>query len=158
VKNITKAEKTQYTTADGLIIYDLQPGTADLTSAVAGPDLPGDMLIDADRLPDGFRRLSAQEFREVVCLDNLTNAAIDAMEDFIANRRDFTPLHPAICFELPMVRPERFYYGSGYNGDPIFCDLTEIGFGSFAPETADDIEEMAAAFAKELLAAKEVTP
>jgi hypothetical protein len=84
---------------------------------------------------------------------DLMSAITDAMTDFIANRRDFTPLHPAICLDHSESLSSRFYYGSGYNGDPIVCDLTEVGFGSFAPETADDIEAMAEAFAKELLIA-----
>lgn len=55
------AKATNYTTTDGLRIYDLDPQAGELW-AVAGPDGVDPQAIDADALPEGFRWVSDDEW------------------------------------------------------------------------------------------------
>lgn len=59
------ATKTSLRTADGLVIYDLDPQAASLV-AVAGPDGLDPNKIDIDELPDGFRWIEDDEWEEAV--------------------------------------------------------------------------------------------
>lgn len=55
------AQKTNFTTLDGLTVYDLSPQASDLW-AVAGPDGVDPQTIDPDSLPDGFRWVENSEW------------------------------------------------------------------------------------------------
>ena len=61
---MSRAIKTNKTTSDGLVIYDLEPQGGDLL-AVAGPDGVDPKAIDCDCLPDGFRWVTADEWESL---------------------------------------------------------------------------------------------
>ena len=56
---------TMLRTADGLIVYDLDPGASELW-AVAGPPDVDPMTIDPDDLPNGFRWVDDAEWSAAV--------------------------------------------------------------------------------------------
>ena len=58
------AQKTNFTTLDGLIVYDLSPQASDLW-AVAGPDGVDPETIDFESLPSGFRWVDSEEWEKL---------------------------------------------------------------------------------------------
>lgn len=59
-----KAQKTDLRTADGLVVYDLDPQASELWT-VAGPDNVDPTTIDIDDLPAGFRVVTEYEWESL---------------------------------------------------------------------------------------------
>lgn len=59
-----KAQKTDLRTADGLVVYDLDPQASELWT-VAGPDNVDPATIDIDDLPAGFRVVTEYEWESL---------------------------------------------------------------------------------------------
>jgi hypothetical protein len=66
------AKTTDYTTTDGLRVYDLDPQAGDLW-AVAGPDGHDPREIDVDDLPQGWRWVDEDEWSSLVCTEGQRN-------------------------------------------------------------------------------------
>lgn len=62
--DLMKAQKTDLRTADGLVVYDLDPQASELWT-VAGPDGVDPTTIDPDCLPNGFRWVTEYEWQSL---------------------------------------------------------------------------------------------
>jgi len=93
------ATKTEYTTRDGLRVYDLSPLTSELWT-VAGPDGVDSTTIDPDALPSGFRWIDDQEWSVLVHGTKIGRAiARDVIADGMP--REWTGLDPQDADQIP---------------------------------------------------------
>jgi hypothetical protein len=92
--------------------------------------------------PDGHGA-TTQTKEDAMKFSTLAGAIEMAMEQFIEDGC-FTPHDPAICRD-----GDGFRFESKLNGDEVIIDLSS-GFGSWTPDTDDDIPALAAALAAEI--------